>query len=162
MSAGPSLLLDTCVWLDAFLGSRQGHDDACRLLDLLRQSGDTPLVAITSLKDVYYLVPMTLKRDAMNSPEGVSPQHAVTNEIAWGCIANMLECATPVALDYADIWLATKLRSLHEDFEDDVIVASLRRANADYLVTDDAELIRHFPDDAMSVADAIALLDASA
>jgi predicted nucleic acid-binding protein len=54
----------------------------------------------------------------------------------------MRDFATAVGVDEADLWLASKYRSVSSDFEDNVLIAAAQRANADYLVTWDAALLR--------------------
>ena len=72
----------------------------------------------------------------------------------------MDEIATAVACDQADVWMARKQRCLHEDYEDNLVVAAAQRANADCLVTNDQNLLKHSPAAALSCADALAYLQA--
>jgi predicted nucleic acid-binding protein len=67
---------------------------------------------------------------------------ASARAFAWGCLQNMRDFATAVGVDEADLWLASKYRSVSSDFEDNVLIAAAQRANADYLVTWDAALLR--------------------
>ena len=64
------------------------------------------------------------------------------------------QLATPVPCDLSDIWMASKQRKLHSDYEDDLIIAAAMRAKADLLVTNDAKLCSHAPVAAMSAEDA--------
>lgn len=64
------------------------------------------------------------------------------------------QLATPVPCDLSDIWMASKQRKLHSDYEDDLIIAAAMRAKADLLVTNDVKLCSHAPVAAMSVEDA--------
>ena len=50
--------------------------------------------------------------------------------------------------------MASKQRELHNDFEDDLIIAAAVRAKTDLLVTNDVKLCSHAPVAAMSVEDA--------
>ena len=65
-----------------------------------------------------------------------------------------------VACDQADVWMARKQRCLHEDYEDNLVVAAAQRAHADCLVTNDQNLLEHSPVAALSCADALAYLQA--
>ena len=64
-------------------------------------------------------------------------------QLAWGCMRNMNEVATPIGADVSDIWLADKYLKIHPDFEDNLVLAACRRVKADFLVTNDAQLIAH-------------------
>ena len=72
-------------------------------------------------------------------------------EVAWSCLSVMDEIATAVACDQADVWMARKQRCLHEDYEDNLVVAAAQRACADCLVTNDQNLLKHSPVAAGSV-----------
>ncbi len=43
----------------------------------------------------------------------------------------------------ADIWYAEKLRGVHDDFEDNLVLAAAERVKATYLVTSDEQLLKH-------------------
>ena len=58
------------------------------------------------------------------------------------------------------VWLACKYRQVHDDFEDDLLIAAAQRAQADYLVTNDERLLKHAPVAALSARDALAALRA--
>ena len=159
VSRQPSLLIDTNVWLDHFLASRPGHDEATSLM-LFAYEHEYPLLYPTSIaKDVFYLCASTLKRDARNK-NGKITQHDATaaTETAWGCVRSMRELGTGVGADESDLWMACNLHSVHNDLEDNLIVAAAQRANATYLITSDETLIKLAPVAALTPADALALL----
>lgn len=160
MSGIPArILVDTCVWVDNYVGFRPGHRDACAFIDLADELGVTLVYAVTSIKDVYYAVGRVLK--AAIRQEGASVTDAdleAIDAIAWSCVENMEEIATAVGIDASDIWLAKKYRSIHRDFEDDVVIAAAKRAKVDFLVTNDLQLRRNAPVAAVSTTDALALL----
>ena len=81
-------------------------------------------------------------------------------EVAWSCLSVMDEIATAVACDQADVWMARNQRCLHEDYEDNLVVAAAQRAHADCLVTNDQNLLKHSPIAALSCTDALAYLQA--
>ncbi len=51
-----------------------------------------------------------------------------------------------------------KQRCLHSDYENNLVIAAAMRCNADLLITNDEELIRHCPVAALSVEDATNML----
>ena len=153
------VLFDTNVWLDAFDGARPRSRAANELLDACVRKGIDLLYAIGTAKDVYYLVGASLKCQARAVEKVLSEKqaHAISTYAA-ACVANMDEIATAVGADSSDIWLARKYQRIHEDFEDCLVLAAVRRAKADYLVTSDEALLRHAPVAALSVDDFLALL----
>lgn len=154
------LLLDTCVWLDNYLGSRPGSVAAHRLI-VAALKRDVPLLyAVTAVKDLYYIVAQTLKRERQAAGEKITEGTALADsQTAWACVENMREIATAVGMDASDVWLAQKYRTLHRDIEDNLVIAAAQRANADILVTDDLELIRRAPVAAMTPEDALKLFE---
>lgn len=154
-----SLVIDTCVWVDNYLGTRPGSGEARSLLDAAIRLDIDLLYAITSAKDVYYLVAQVLKREQTREGVPLTPSLVAANkETAWACVENMERNATAVGLDASDVWLAHKFKPVHDDFEDNLVVAAARRAKADYLVTNDERLLRHSPVAALSPRDMLALL----
>lgn len=154
-----SLVIDTCVWVDNYLGTRPGSGEARSLLDAAIRLDIDLLYAITSAKDVHYLVAQVLKREQAREGAPLTPSLVAANkETAWACVENMERNATAVGLDASDVWLAHKFKPVHDDFEDNLVVAAARRAKADYLVTNDERLLRHSPVAALSPRDMLALL----
>jgi hypothetical protein len=70
---------------------------------------------------------------------------AALREIAWGCIRHMMDIATPAPFDLAVLWLADKYKSIHQDFEGNLIMATAELASIDMLVTNDRDLLSHAP-----------------
>ena len=160
MSAPSCIVIDTCVWADVYIDSRAGHDDAISLLSTAIES-ETPLAyAITSCKDLFYLIRAFQKR-AIITEKGVLPpaDSEAIDAIANGCIQNMRLLATAVALDESDVWIAEKLASVHPDFEDNFVIAAAMRAKAKFIVTTDKNLIAHSPVAALDPATARALIE---
>lgn len=161
MTRHVTLLLDTNVWLDNYLGARPGHPVANRLLDLAAQVDADLLVPLTSLKDFFYLMQIELKR--CTSADGGAPTpddiHAI-REIAWAALENLSGIATVVGGDGSDAWTARKHRAIHDDFEDGLVIAAALRSKADFLITRDEKLLRHSPVAALSPADMVSYLEA--
>ena len=156
-----SLLLDTNVWLDYYLGHRTGHAAAFELISRACAKDADLLYAAVSTKDVYYLIAFELKRQARAANEGMLAAHAAAaaTETAWACLEHMDELACAVGCDQTDIWTARKQRPLHGDYEDDLIIAAALRSRPSLLVTGDEELLRHAPVAALDVEGAIAYLE---
>lgn len=161
MTAPVTILLDTNIWLDYFLGWRDMSQVALRVVSRALELGYTLAYAVTSAKDVYYLVASEHKR-LERLETGTLSEAAVSaaNVSAWGCVNAMQEMACAVPLDHTDVWVASKQRVLHGDFEDDLVIAAALRAKVDYLVTNDERLLRHCPVAALDARDMLALLEA--
>ncbi len=155
-----SLLLDTNVWIDYYLGYRPLHKQACELLRLAVRLDADVLYAATSSKDLFFLIEADFKREYRRAHGGTLDAEGATaaDAMAWGCLEHLTENATAVGCDLSDIWLARKQRSLHADYEDNLIVAAAQRARADLLVTSDERLLRHCPVAALDIPGAIAAL----
>mgnify|MGYP002230547929 CR=1 FL=1 len=109
---------------------------------------------------MYYLVAAEHKRVERAEAGSLSESAARAATItAWGCVNNMQAIACAVPLDHTDVWMASKQRALHGDFEDDLVIAAAMRGKVDYLVTNDEELLRHCPVAALSVTDMYKLLE---
>lgn len=154
MALPAQVLLDTNVWLDAFDGNRAGSAAASRLIDACVRKGVSLLYAIGSVKDVYYLVAASLKRQVRAEGEELTEGSVRAIEAyASACVSNMAEVATAVGADASDVWLARKYQRLHADFEDCMVLAAAARSKEDYLITNEDALLRHAPVAALSVAD---------
>lgn len=160
---GTAFLLDTNVLVDYYCGLRIGHQPARTFIERAL-SVDAPLFyAIESIKDAHYLIAAFHKSRARDEGRILTQAEALAANItAWGCIEHLQEIATAVGADLSDVRLATKLRSIHSDFEDNLIIAAAERAQADYLVTNDKRLLVHSPVAALSTEDALALLESGA
>lgn len=156
-----SILLDTNVWLDFYFGDRPRNPSARRLFRLADERGITLLYAITSSKDVYYLSTVELKAIARKERGPVLSEEdaAGVEATAAGIVASMMAQGMAVGLDMADVWVATKQRHLHRDYEDNLIVAAAMRAKVDVLVTNDKKLLRHSMVLAMTPDDLCTLLE---
>lgn len=149
------LLIDTNVWLDHLQDFRPGHKEAMGLIELAARTETALLYPVTSTKDVFYIVGSAYKSDLRKAKGGqiTEADAAIANEFAWACLENMTELGTAVGCDGTDVWLARKQRTVHSDYEDDLVIAAAIRSGA-LLVTNDEELLRHCPVAAMDVHDA--------
>ena len=157
------LLLDTNVWLDAFLPSRTGHGIASELITQAQANDVSILFPVHALPDVFYLVFIQVK-DEIRQMMGVADERvaAAARTTAWECVNAMREVATAVGADQTDVWLACKSEYVHNDVEDNLVLAAARRSKADCLVTSDKALFEHAPlacVAALSVDGALSMLD---
>ena len=149
------ILVDTNVWLDYFIPSRRGRSVAIEFLrDACTVQVDL-LCAATSSKDLFYLISSEHKAWYRREHGSLSQDAAVAaTSLAWDCLDVLSQLATPVPCDLSDIWMASKQRNLHSDYEDDLIIAAAIRSQADLLVTNDAKLCSHAPVAVMNVENA--------
>ena len=145
MSEAPRrILVDTNVWLDYFIPSRRGRSVAIEFLRDACTAQVDLLYAATSSKDLFYLISSEHKAWYRREHGSLSQDAAVA----------ATSLATPVPCDLSDIWMASKQRNLHSDYEDDLIIAAEIRSQADLLVTNDAKLCSHAPVAVMNVENA--------
>lgn len=154
-----ALLVDTNVWLDAEYGdSKPGA--ASDLLKTARKADVRLGIASHSLKDIFYLVQRRIKIENQITGK-ISPEHCgkAARIAAWALVEKLVENVEVVGSDYSDAYLASKHRAIHDDYEDDLVIAAAMRMNADLLVTSDQTLLKHSPVAALSPEDAIHWLE---
>ena len=157
--ASPLIVVDTNVWLDLFLPNRAGRDDARRFVERAIRCGASLLYTVQTANDVFARVSINAKRWVRESKGEIDENYAMAIKgLAWDCVASMRNLGTAVGADDSDLWLAQKYRGLHDDFEDDLILAACTRVSADYLVTNDVKLLRHAPVAALTPSDICILL----
>ena len=156
------LVVDTNIWLDYYLAERQYHADAVELVNAAVELDAELLVPVSSLKDIFYLLQIELKRNIHATSGHVSKtDYVAIKTIAWSCLEHLVELATVVGADTSDVWIARKQRGVHDDFEDDLIIAAVQRSHADCLVTNDKRLLIHSPVTALNCVDACAFIASS-
>lgn len=152
------VLVDTNVWVDSFLGFRAGHTAAMEFLDAATQKSAQLLYPVSSLQDVFAILIMEMKRKAMESGQVSEDVAWGIRESAWACIDSLCQNAVSVGAQESDVWLASKLRGVNWDLEDNMVLAAAKRCEADYLVTSDAHLIQKANVTAYTPADMAKLL----
>ena len=153
------IVVATNVWLDLYLPHRAGREDARHFVERAIACGASLLFTIQTTNDVFARVSINAKRWVREGKGEIDESYArAIKGLAWDCVASMRELGTAVGADDSDLWLAQKYRGLHDDFEDDLILAACTRVSADYLVTNDAKLLRHAPVAALTPADACVIL----
>ena len=112
-----------------------------------------------SLKDAYYLIQLRAKR-AIAAERGScsAGELDAIRCMAEACVRTFLTFAQVVPTGQTDCLHALSLAPVHSDFEDDLIIAAVARAGADYLVSSDERLRRHAPVVCLTPAEAAALL----
>lgn len=157
-SAELRILVDTNVWIDAFLGHRSGHDAAMAFLAAAQMASAQLVYPVGALQDVFAILVMELKRKTREVGEIDETAMNVIRRVAWSCVDTLREGATAVGADESDAWLACKYRKLNWDLEDNMVLAAAKRAEVDYLVTSDRVLLAKANVAAMTPAGMTALL----
>ena len=156
------IMLDTNVLVDYYLGREPGCSACKRIIELARDR-HILYASASSLKDVYYLVGSTLKRAQRIEGGALMEDAAVAcADIAWSCVRNALDVVLVANAGQTETLDAFVLRSVHNDFEDDLVLASARAIHADLFVTGDASLAAHSPVGALTPQAAAALLESEA
>ena len=153
------IVTDADIWMDYLSGRRPGNTAAKRFFEQARRH-DIPLVVPPHcLGLVFFLVQKELKdinrQDGKMTDAEIGPS---ARAVAWAAVDFILETATVDPSDQMDALFASKNRSAHGDYEDNLVVACAQRTKARLLVTNDEKIIRHSPVATMTAEDAAALL----
>lgn len=153
------VLLDTNVWVDYFDTARCGFSDAFALVDFCLQKDICLCYCTTSIKDVFYILNAVQKRTASAEEGDISSERTrALGELAWGCIRRIYEMAAPICITPEVLCEAFNLKSIHADFEDDVILAAAKLAKVDFLVTNDHALLKKAVVPTLSTQDMLSYL----
>ncbi|MBQ9006774.1 MAG: PIN domain-containing protein [Atopobiaceae bacterium] len=136
-----TFLVDTNVWIDYFMATEPHGKEAIAFFEAVDQRGGTLLYAPTTLKDVFFLVPRILRREAQAASQ---LEDTLCVPAAWACVRTMTESAVAAPLSLPECDLAWALRSAHGDLEDNLIIAAAETCNADYVVSYDLAMLEHF------------------
>ena len=157
---GLSLLVDTNVWVDFFIDRGKNHDSAVSLVKAAIRNEVPLFTSIEATKDIYYIVGSELKRMQREGAGSVSTSFAqAVNEAAWSCLNTVRRQSTVVAADVSDLIEALSLKSVHGDYEDNLVVAAAMRARATHIVSSDTTLQARSPVPCIGIVDALELLD---
>lgn len=138
------LLLDTNVWLDYFLGRTNATGPIVGLFSRAEEAEDIVLFTSSlSVKDVYYILGRTMKADARRG--GALTPEAITgaDETAWACVRLIRQKSIVASVGADEVFDSFVFRHHHNDFEDDLMLGVANRIDADYVVTEDKNLIKH-------------------
>ena len=150
------IVVDTNVWLDQYLPARPHRAESHAFMDAALAQGVELAYPASIIKDVFYLVANEYKRIVRTETGTLSESDAQSiQRLTWGVVDNMQEIATPVGMDLADVWLASKWRRIDADLEDNLVRAAAKRANADLLVTWDKVMLSKAVVPTLTPADAI-------
>ena len=153
------IVLDTNVVVDYLMGREPACTECKQLLLMHAACEHAVYVASLSLKDAYYLVSMHLKRMERQASGQLDDSKArAANEVAWSCVRALVENVLVLPVGRAEAFQAISCKSVHGDFEDNLVIAAALSANADFVVTNDASLLRHAPIACLSSADMLAFL----
>ena len=153
------ILFDTNALVDFLLGREPGCS-ACKQIIAMCDDGRHALYAASpSVKDAYYLVRSGLKRAERAETGSVGDMQAnAIAEVAWACAQQLIRTFLVVPVGRGECLDALTMRVLHDDFEDDLVLAAARKAEVDFLVTSDQNLMKHAPVACLAPADLAALL----
>ena len=136
-----TFLVDTNVWIDYFMASEPHYKAVLSFFEAVDQRGGTLLYAPTTLKDVFFLIPRILRREATASGE---LEEVSFDPAAWTCVRTMTEIAVAAPLSLPECDLAWMLRTTHGDLEDNLVIAAAETCNADYVISYDRAMLEHF------------------
>ncbi len=146
-----SLLLDTNVWLDYFMGEGPCLGEISQLVSRGQTNALTLLYAPTTAKDLFYLIPRRLWLRGGSDDVSYVPA-------ARACLERMMEIAVAAPLSFPECELARMLNKKFPDFEDNLIIAAAQAAQADFIVTQDKAFLIQAPEACITPARAIELL----
>ena len=155
------ILFDTNALVDFLLGREPGCGACKRIIAMCDDGQHALYAASTSVKDAYYLVRSGLKRAerAKSGTVGEAQANAIS-EVAWACVQQLARTFLVVPVGRSECLNALTMKALHDDFEDDLVLAAARKADVDFLVTGDQDLMRHAPVACLEPADLATLLAA--
>lgn len=136
------LLVDTNVWIDYFMKYEPTCHDCAGIVEAAADDRIGLLVAPTTLKDIFYIIPRQLRRE---NTDGAAADTSF-KPAAWACIEFILSVATPAPQSAAECELARALRNTFDDLENSLILAAAETADADYIVTSDQQLLSSYPE----------------
>lgn len=154
------LLIDTNVWMDYFSGRSDRTANVVRLVEIADASERIVLFASSlSVKDVSHLVSAGIKRECRRKTCSLSEGAiAAADETAWACVRQMRELALIAPVGADEVFDSFVFKYHHNDFEDDLMLGVANRIDADYVVTEDKNLIKHTNGVCIDVEQALRLI----
>ena len=146
MRDSPLIMVDTNVWVDLYIPGRPNRESSLAFFEQARRSGVELVFTLEIARAVFRIVSHEAKRWVQRDAGELSETfaRAIANH-AWDFVEDMQGYGTPVGSSTPDLWMASKLRDVHPEIEDNLIIAACMRIGTDYLVTNDAKLLRHSP-----------------
>lgn len=154
------ILVDTNIWLDYFLARGAHHTAVSTFIARAFECENIVLyIPSLSLKDLAYQLASLMKLDAQHAGKDVTPEIATAaREVSWGCVRNVLEKALVAPIGRAEVLGAFTYKRIHDDFEDDLVLAALDTVDANFLMTHDEALRRHTGDFCITAEEGLELL----
>ena len=137
-----TLLLDTNVWLSYLLARDSGYSVAARIVSEAGKHGVTLAYVPSTLKDIFYIAPRLLRREAIE--DGVYVEGTSYKPAACGSIKKITDIAVAAPQALIECEMAYSLRNVHYDYEDNLVFAAAETCNVDYVVTTDEDFLKHF------------------
>lgn len=138
-----NLLVDTNVWVDYVLG-RKDAATVSQMLSIAAEGEDAVAVTPAIMKDAFFLIESGLKRMAReqgSSEKAIQDMAASTKEAAWASLCMIQKCSIMLNQGFQEHLEAMTLRDEHNDYEDDLLLATAKSAKIDYLITNDKGLL---------------------
>lgn len=146
-----SLLLDTNVWLDYFMGEGPCLNEISQIIACGQTNSLTLLYAPTTAKDLFYIIPRRLRMRGGSDDVSYAPA-------ARACLNRMMEIAVAAPLSFPECELARALNKKFPDFEDNLIIAAAETSKVDFIVTQDKVFLGQVPEVCITPARAVELL----
>ena len=139
MSLPLKLLVDTNVWIDYFLERRpEAHEAAMGFMAEATAADAVLHTSSATMPDLFFLLCQETKRYLREHGKPVDELFAAAvRESAWSSVRNVMELSMIVPVGQNEALRAMTYRDLHDDFEDDLLLAAAARVDADYVVTSD-------------------------
>lgn len=154
------ILVDTNIWLDYFLARGVHHHAVSAFIAKAYEREDIALyVPSLSLKDLAHQLASLMKLDARRAGKDITPDiAAAAREVSWGCVRSVLEKALVAPVSRMEVLGAFTYKRIHDDFEDDLVLAALDSVDANFLMTHDDALGRHVGDFCITAEEGLELL----
>lgn len=154
------ILVDTNVWLDYFLARSAHHKAVSTFIARAFECENIVLyIPSLSLKDLAYQLASLMKLDARRAGKDITPDiAAAAREISWSCVRSVLEKALVAPISRTEVLGAFTYKRIHDDFEDDLVLAALDAVDANFLMTHDEALRRHMGDFCITAEEGLELL----
>ena len=139
-------MVDTNVWVDLYVPGRPNRESSIAFFEEAKRFRAELSFTLEIARAVFRIVSYEAKRWVRQGKGELSETYArAIADHAWDFVQDMQEYGTPVGSSTPDLWMASKLRDEHPEIEDNLIIAACMRLGIDYLVTNDAKLLRHSP-----------------
>lgn len=113
-----------------------------------------------SLKDLAYQITSLMKLDARRAGRDITTDIvAAAREAAWLCVRNVLEKAMVAPTGATEVLGAFTYKRVHDDFEDNLVLAALDAVDGHLLMTHDAKLPWHIGESCITAEEGLQLFD---